>query len=100
MRCGIWATRRATTRSRWLVGDTLYAISRVLAKEEFSRRLNAGIMTFQLIGVNNIAGDSAVELFGETLFQKDSSKSRNNRNKEKVFETERRIVLHISPSNR
>jgi 2-methylfumaryl-CoA hydratase len=74
-------------------GETVYAISRVLAKEDFSKHL--GIVTFQLIGVKGIKSGEAVEKFGADLFIKENDKKDLGKEKipEKIFEIERKLLL-------
>ena len=72
-------------------GDTLTAISRVLACEPVAKQL--GAVTFQLIGLKNLRSTDALERFGEALFEKENGKARAERIPEKVFEIERRLLL-------
>lgn len=74
-------------------GETVYAISRVLAKEDFSGTL--GIVTFQLIGVKGIKSDQAIEQFGADLFSKENDKKDLGKEKipEKIFEIERKLLI-------
>jgi 2-methylfumaryl-CoA hydratase len=74
-------------------GDTLYAISRILARADGPAALGAGVMTLQLIGVKNVTGPGALDQYGASLFQKESTKSRQDRIPEKLFEIERRLLL-------
>ncbi len=76
-------------------GDTLYAISRVLAKDDALAKLGAGILTLQLIGVKNISSVEAVDRYGSSLFQKESNKPRDGRIPEKLFEIERRLLVKM-----
>lgn len=76
-----------------VAGDTLYALSRVLAKKEGPVELGAGILSLQLIGVKNVTGPEAWGKYGPDLFQKESGKARDRRIPEKVFEIERRLLL-------
>ena len=80
-------------------GDTVYAISRVLTKEEGPVESNAGIVQFQLIGVKNIRGVEAVEKFGSDLFIKENNKKKTGKEKisEKIFEIERRVLIKKRP---
>lgn len=81
-------------------GDTVYAISRVLAKEEGPKGLNAGVVTFQLIGVKNIRPKEALEKFGADLFVKENNKKDLGKEKipEKIFEIERRVLVKKKPA--
>lgn len=74
-------------------GDTVYAISRVLKKEDFSDKL--GMVTFQLIGVKNIRGGEAVEKYGADLFLKENTKKKAGKEKiaDKIFEIERKLLI-------
>ncbi len=81
-------------------GDTVYAISRVLAKEEGPKGLTAGVVTFQLIGVKNIRPKEALEKFGADLFVKENNKKDLGKEKipEKIFEIERRVLVKKKPA--
>lgn len=76
-------------------GETVYAISRVLAKEDGPPDLPAGLVTFQLLGVKNIRGIDAIKHYGDDLFVKESNKGTPERPKikEKIFEIERRVLI-------
>lgn len=76
-------------------GDTVYAISRVLAKEEGPKGIPAGLVTFQLIGLKNIRPKEALEKFGADLFIKENDKKKLGKEKipEKIFEIERRLLI-------
>ncbi len=76
-------------------GDTVYALSRVLAKEEGPAGSNSGLVTLQLIGVKNIRAAQALEKFGADLFIKENDKKKLGKEKipEKIFEIERRILI-------
>lgn len=80
-------------------GDTVTAISRVLAKEEGHAGVNAGIITFQLIGMKNIRASQALEKFGADLFIKENDKKKLGKEKipEKIFEIERRVLIKKKP---
>lgn len=69
-------------------GDTVYAISRVLAKEE------NGAVQFQLIGIKNISGREALQKYGTDLFLKENDKKDLGKEKipEKIFEIERQLL--------
>ena len=73
-------------------GDTIYPISRVLAKEEGPSGIKAGIVTFQLIGVKNIRPKEALEKFGADLLGKEKIP-------EKIFEIERRLLVKKKPNH-
>lgn len=90
-------------------GDTLYAITRVLDVQPLAKAsqgatnlagpkapaadgaLEAGVVTFQLVGVKNVKGADALAKHGAALFQKEQEKK--ERIAEKVFEIERRILV-------
>jgi 2-methylfumaryl-CoA hydratase len=76
-------------------GDTVYAISRVLDKEEGPDGYDAGIVTFQLIGLKNMRPKEAIEKYGADLFMKENSKKKQGKEKisEKIFEIERRVLI-------
>jgi len=80
-------------------GDTIGAISRVLAKEEGPDGLNAGIVSFQLIGVKGITAVQAVDKYGPDLFMKENSKKAAGKEKiaDKIFEIERRLLIKKKP---
>lgn len=80
-------------------GDTVYAISRVLAKEEGPGGLSAGVIAFQLIGIKNIRPREALEKFGADLFLKENDKKELGKEKipEKIFEIERRLLIKKKP---
>lgn len=74
-------------------GETIYAISRVLAKEDFSKQ--AGIVNLQLIGVKGLRGEEALKKFDADLFVKENDKAKLGKEKisEKIFEIERRLLV-------
>ena len=76
-------------------GDTIYAISRVRAKEDGPKGYHAGLVTFQLIGIKNIRPKEAIEKFGGDLFVKENNKKKLGKEKipEKIFEIERRVLI-------
>lgn len=74
-----------------IAGDTLYAVSRVLAKADGPA--GSGIVTLQLIGVKNETGATAVSQYGAALFEKETGKDRNGRIPYKIFEIERRLLV-------
>ncbi|MBI5139568.1 MaoC family dehydratase [Candidatus Nomurabacteria bacterium] len=75
-------------------GDTLYAISRILKKEE-SILSHAGIITIQLIGLKNISSSQAIQKFGKELFIKENNKKTLGLEKitNKIFEIERKVLI-------
>lgn len=76
-------------------GDTVFAISRVLAKEDGPAGLNAGVITFQLIGLKNIRPKEAIEKYGADLFIKENNKKDMGKEKiaDKIFEIERKLLI-------
>jgi 2-methylfumaryl-CoA hydratase len=74
-------------------GDTLGAISRVLAVEPGAA--GAGVLTVQLIGVKNLTAADALDRWGGDLFIKETAKRRMGRDKipAKVFEVERQLLV-------
>ncbi len=75
-------------------GDTLFAISRILHKEE-SSFLGAGVLTIQLIGLKNMQCEAALKKFGDSLFVKENDKKKQGLEKisNKIFEIERKILV-------
>lgn len=80
-----------------IAGDTVAALSRVLAKEDAPGKLAAqfGIVGFQLIGVKNVSASSALARYGEDLFIKENDKKDMGKEKidDKIFEIERRLLI-------
>lgn len=76
-------------------GDTIYAMSRVLDKQDGPEGYHAGLVTFQLIGIKNIRPKEALEKFGADLFLKENDKKQAGKEKipEKIFEIERRLLI-------
>lgn len=78
-------------------GDTVSALSRVLdvrpAPDPYGA--HCGIVTFQLVGVKNLAATDALERFGADLFLKENDKKAAGKEKipEKIFEIERRVLV-------
>lgn len=81
-------------------GETVYAITRILAKDEGPAGTNAGIVTMQLIGIKNIRPKEALEKFGADLFLKENDKKEVGKEKipEKIFEIERRLLIKKRPA--
>ena len=81
----------------WASGDTVAALSRVLAAEDAPATLDAqfGIVTFQLIGVKNLSDAQALAQHGADLFIKENDKKDLGKEKidEKIFEIERRLLI-------
>ena len=80
-------------------GDTLAALSRVLAVTPGPLGSGAGEVTLQLIGVKNVSSADALEKYGEELFLKETSKRAMGLDKitDKVFEVERRLLVKERP---
>ncbi|MBL8397482.1 MAG: MaoC family dehydratase [Candidatus Accumulibacter sp.] len=80
-----------------IAGDTVAALSRVLAAEDAPGALaeRFGIVTFQLIGVKNIASADALAKYGADLFIKENDKKALDKEKieAKIFEIERRLLI-------
>ena len=80
-----------------IAGDTVAALSRVLAAEDAPGELGAnfGIVTFQLVGVKNVSAANAMAEYGEDLFIKENDKKDLGKEKtdEKIFEIERRLLI-------
>ena len=78
-------------------GDTVAALSRVLAAEDAPGDLGAkfGLVSFQLIGVKNISAANAFAKYGEDLFIKENDKKEMGKEKidQKIFEIERRLLI-------
>jgi len=78
-------------------GDTVAAISRVLAAEPapepYAR--SAGVVTFQLVGVKNVSAADALAEYGADLFLKENDKKDLGKEKlpAKIFEIERRVLV-------
>ncbi|HNC22523.1 MaoC family dehydratase [Accumulibacter sp.] len=80
-----------------IAGDTVAALSRVLAVEDAPGKLGEkfGIVSLQLIGVKNISASAALASHGEDLFIKENDKKAMDKEKidEKIFEIERRLLI-------
>lgn len=76
-------------------GDTVGALTRILATEEHEGTPGCGIVTMQLIGVKNISAREALEQHGADLFLKEDSKRGLGKDKiaDKIFEIERRLLI-------
>ncbi|NJM12520.1 MAG: MaoC family dehydratase [Synechococcaceae cyanobacterium SM1_2_3] len=81
-------------------GDTVAAISRVVATETLPNSDSAGIVTFHFIGVKNISAAAALETYGADLFIKENDKQKLNKEKisSKIFEIERRLLIKRRPA--
>lgn len=80
-------------------GDTVAALSRVIATENLPNTDAAGIVTFQFIGVKNISAAAALETHGADLFVKENDKQQLGKEKisSKIFEIERRLLVKRRP---
>ena len=80
-----------------IAGDTVAALSRVLAVEDAPGALGAqvGVVTFQFVGVKNTSAASALTRHGADLFVKENDKKDLGKEKidEKIFEIERRLLI-------
>ncbi len=81
-------------------GDTVAALSRVVATETLPNTDAAGIVTFQFIGVKNISAAAALETYGADLFIKENDKQKLSKEKisSKIFEIERRLLIKRRPA--
>ena len=81
-------------------GDTVGALSRILAVEEVPGAAGFALVTMQLIGVKNISAAAALEQYGADLFIKEDSKRELGKDKipAKIFEIERRLLIKRRPS--
>ena len=80
-------------------GDTVGALSRILAVEDAPGAAEFAVVTMQLIGVKNISAATALEQFGADLFIKEDSKRNLGMEKipAKIFEIERRLLIKRRP---
>jgi len=80
-------------------GDTVAALSRVVATENLPNNDAAGIVTFQFIGVKNVSAAAALETYGPDLFIKENDKQKLSKEKisAKIFEIERRLLIKRRP---
>mgnify|MGYP000847638637 FL=1 len=81
-------------------GDTVAALSRVIATETLPNTDAAGIVTFQFIGVKNISAADALQTCGGDLFIKENDKQKLSKEKlsNKIFEIERRLLIKRRPA--
>ena len=81
-------------------GDTVAALSRVVATETLPNSDAAGIVTFQFIGVKNISAADALKSYGADLFIKENDKQKLSKEKlsNKIFEIERRLLIKRRPA--
>ena len=80
-------------------GDTVGALTRILAVEDAPGASGYGIVTMQLIGVKNISAAAALEEYGADLFIKEDTKRELGKDKipAKIFEIERRLLIRRRP---
>ena len=80
-------------------GDTVAALSRVLAVAEAPGAADYAVVTMQLIGVKNVSAAAALEQFGADLFIKEDAKRDLGKDKipAKIFEIERRLLIRRRP---
>ena len=76
-------------------GDTIGALSRILAVEDIPGVAAYGLVTLQLIGVKNISAADALKKHGADLFLKEDAKRTLGKEKitDKIFEIERRLLV-------
>jgi 2-methylfumaryl-CoA hydratase len=76
-------------------GDTVAALTRILAIDPGPPEIDAGIMTLQLVGVKNVRAARALEDYGAELFIKENDKKRLGKEKIscKIFEIEQRYLI-------
>jgi 2-methylfumaryl-CoA hydratase len=81
-------------------GDTIGALTRILAVEDVPGDEDYGIVTMQLIGVKNISAAAALEQHGAELFVKEDAKRSQGMDKitDKIFEIERRLLIKRRPA--
>ena len=81
-------------------GDTVGALSRILACEEVAGSPRYGVVSMQLIGVKNITAAAALERYGAELFIKEDAKRDLGTDKiaDKIFEIERRLLVQRRPA--
>jgi 2-methylfumaryl-CoA hydratase len=80
-------------------GDTVGALTRILAVEDAPGAECYAIVTMQLIGVKNISAAAALEKHGADLFIKEDTKRGLGKDKitDKIFEIERRLLIKRRP---
>jgi len=80
-------------------GDTVGALSRILAVDDAPGTDACAVVTMQLIGVKNIAAAAALEQYGADLFIKEDAKRELGKDKipAKIFEIERRLLIKRRP---
>ena len=80
-------------------GDTIGALTRILAVEDVADTEGYGLVTMQLIGVKNISAAAALDKHGADLFIKEDTKRALGKDKiaDKIFEIERRLLIKRRP---
>ncbi len=80
-------------------GDTVGALSRILAVEDVPGADAYGLVSMQLMGVKNITAAAALEKYGADLFLKEDAKRDVGKEKiaDKIFEIERRLLIKRRP---
>ena len=80
-------------------GDTVGALTRILAVEDVPAADGLGLVTMQLIGVKNISAAAALDQHGADLFIKEEAKRGLGKDKinDKIFEIERRLLIKRRP---
>jgi len=80
-------------------GDTVGALSRILAVEDVAGADAYGLVSMQLLGVKNISAATALEKHGADLFMKEDTKRDAGKDKiaDKIFEIERRLLIKRRP---
>ena len=80
-------------------GDTVGAISRILAVEDAPGAAGYAVITMQLIGVKNMSAATALAEYGADLFIKEDAKRELGKDKipAKIFEIERRLLIRRRP---
>ena len=82
-----------------IAGDTVGALTRILAVEAAAGTGDYAVVTMQLIGVKNISAAAALEKHGADLFLKEDGKRALGKEKitDKIFEIERRLLIKRRP---
>ena len=80
-------------------GDTIGAMSRILAAEDLAATEHYGVLTVQLIGVKNVSAAVALDRHGADLFIKEDTKRSLDMDKipDKICEIERRLLIKRRP---
>jgi len=80
-------------------GDTVGALTRILATEDAPGAPDCGVVSMQLIGVKNTTAAAALDAHGADLFTKEDAKRDLGKEKiaDKIFEIERRLLIRRRP---